>query len=111
LPPRATRTNRLCAGRFTAPFRVLTQSSRDTNWALKSWLKTRGAAFREIDIEDDPDARIFVRKIAGGYMSGPTVVLPDGRVLIEPSRAGARSPRHSRPKAAVATRCQAPNAL
>jgi mycoredoxin len=54
-------------------------------WALKSWLKSRQIAFDEIDIEDDPDARGFVRKAAGGYASVPTVVLPDGRVLVEPS--------------------------
>jgi mycoredoxin len=54
-------------------------------WALKSWLAARRIDYREIDIEDDPDARQFVRKAAGGYLSVPTVVLPDGRVLVEPS--------------------------
>jgi mycoredoxin len=43
-------------------------------WALKAWLRTRRVAFREI-----------VRKAAGGYMSVPTLLLPDGRVLVEPS--------------------------
>ena len=54
-------------------------------WALKLWLKGRQIAFREINIEDDPEARLFVRRAAGGYASVPTVVLPDGRVLVEPS--------------------------
>jgi mycoredoxin len=64
-------------------------------WALKSWLKTRQVAFREIDIEDDPDARRLVRKAAGGYLSVPILVLPDGRVLVEP--------RHDEVAAALAS--------
>lgn len=55
-------------------------------WALKSWLERRQIEYREIDIGGDAVARQFVRRAAGGYTSVPTVVLPDGRVLVEPSR-------------------------
>jgi mycoredoxin len=53
--------------------------------ALKSRLRAGRIEFREIDIEDDAEARRFVRLAAAGQMSVPTVVLPDGRVLVEPS--------------------------
>lgn len=42
--------------------------------------------YREIDIAEDDGARAFVRAVAHGYLSVPTLVLPDGRVLVEPSR-------------------------
>ena len=53
--------------------------------ALKSWLKRQRVAFREVNVEDDPEARRFVRVRAGGYLSVPTVVLPNGSVLVEPT--------------------------
>jgi len=54
-------------------------------WALKLRLKRERIAFREIGIENDAAARRFVRGVSGGYTSVPTVVLPSGRVLVEPS--------------------------
>ena len=56
-------------------------------WSLKRWLKGEHIAFREIDITDDPAAQQFVRTAANGYMSVPTVVFPNGTVLVEPSPA------------------------
>ncbi len=60
-------------------------------WALKLWLKRQHISFREIRIEDDAEARSFVRRVSGGYASVPTVVLPDGRVLVEPIPAQVRA--------------------
>lgn len=60
-------------------------------WALKLWLKRERIAFREIGIENDADARRFVRGASGGYMSVPTVVLPNGRVLVEPTHSQVRT--------------------
>lgn len=60
-------------------------------WALKLWLKRERIAFREIGIEDDAQARRFVRGVSGGYTSVPTVVLPNGRVLVEPTHAQVRA--------------------
>jgi mycoredoxin len=54
-------------------------------WALKHWLTRERIPFREIGIENDADARRFVRGASGGYSSVPTVVLPSGRILVEPS--------------------------
>ncbi len=56
-------------------------------WVLKLWLKRHGVPYIEIGIENDDEARRFVRRVAAGYMSVPVVVLPDGRVLVEPSHA------------------------
>lgn len=56
-------------------------------WFLKLWLKRQGIAYTEIGIENDDEARRFVRRAANGYMSVPVVVLPDGRVLVEPTHA------------------------
>lgn len=60
-------------------------------WALKLWLKRERIPFREIGIENDAEARRFVRGVSGGYTSVPTVVLPNGRVLVEPSTARVRA--------------------
>ncbi len=54
-------------------------------WALKHWLTRERIPFREIGIENDAEARRFVRRISRGYASVPTVVLPNGRILVEPS--------------------------
>jgi len=71
--------------------RVYTTQTCGDCWSLKAWLTRERIDFREIQIEDDPEARRFVREAAGGYMSVPTVVLPDGRALVEPSPAQVRA--------------------
>jgi len=38
-----------------------------------------------IDIEKEEDACAYVQKVNGGYQSVPTIVFPDGSVLVEPS--------------------------
>ena len=38
-----------------------------------------------IDIERDETAAKFVESIANGYRSVPTIVFPDGTILVEPS--------------------------
>lgn len=52
----------------------------------KAVLDLAGIEYDEIDIESDPDAAATVQAINGGYMSVPTLVLPDGQVLVEPGR-------------------------
>lgn len=60
-------------------------------WSLKRWLTGEHIAFREIEITDDPAAQQLVRTAANGYMSVPTVVFPNGTVLVEPSPAQVRA--------------------
>ena len=52
----------------------------------KAVLDRAGVAYDEIDIDHDPDAVATVLAINGGYTTVPTIVMPDGRVLVEPSR-------------------------
>jgi mycoredoxin len=41
--------------------------------------------FTWIDIEEDEQALAYVRQVNGGYHSVPTIVFPDGSVLVEPA--------------------------
>ncbi len=43
--------------------------------------------YKNIDIEKDPDAMAFVEKINNGKRIIPTIIFPDGSMLIEPSNA------------------------
>lgn len=38
-----------------------------------------------IDIDKDYDARKFVQEVNHGYRSVPTIIFPDGSMLVEPS--------------------------
>jgi len=42
-------------------------------------------SFGWIDIEQSKDAADYVQKVNGGMRSVPTIVFPDGSVLVEPS--------------------------
>jgi mycoredoxin len=52
----------------------------------KAVLDRAGIDFEEIDIDRDADAAATVLAVNGGYRTVPTIMLPDGRVLVEPSR-------------------------
>lgn len=52
---------------------------------LKAQLDRAGIGYREVDIELDPEAAAFVENANGGNQTVPTVRLPDGYVLINPS--------------------------
>jgi len=45
----------------------------------------KGIPYEWIDIEENEDAANFVEKTNGGYRSVPTIVFPDGSILVEPS--------------------------
>jgi mycoredoxin len=38
-----------------------------------------------VDIDQDMDARKYVEEVNHGYRSVPTIVFPDGSMLVEPS--------------------------
>ncbi len=46
-----------------------------------------GVDFKWVDIEKDEKARAYVVQINRGLKSVPTIVFPDGTILIEPSNA------------------------
>lgn len=54
---------------------------------LKSQLAREGIELTEIDIERDPAAADYVMSVNGGNQTVPTVVLPDGTALTNPSAA------------------------
>jgi mycoredoxin len=44
-------------------------------------------SYTEIDIEKEPNAVEIVRNLNNGNQSVPTIVFPDGSILVEPSAA------------------------
>lgn len=46
-----------------------------------------GVSYTDIDIEKHPEAAEIVRKLNHGAQSVPTILFPDGSVLVEPSNA------------------------
>lgn len=52
---------------------------------LKAQLGREGIAYTEIDIEHDEAAAHFVEGVNGGNRTVPTVKLPDGTALTNPS--------------------------
>jgi mycoredoxin len=54
---------------------------------LKLQLDQAGLAYREIDIERDPEAAKFVEGVNGGNQTVPVIAFPDGRTATNPSLA------------------------
>jgi mycoredoxin len=52
----------------------------------KAVLDRAGVDYEEINLDQDPDAAATVLSINGGYTIVPTILLPSGEVLVEPSR-------------------------
>lgn len=51
----------------------------------KRWLDAHAIPYESIDIETDEQAAVEVLRINGGMRSVPTIVFPDGSILVEPS--------------------------
>jgi mycoredoxin len=61
-----------------------------TSWCgfcrnLKSQLGRLGIEMAEVDIEQDEAAAEFVMSVNGGNQTVPTVLFPDGSVMVNPS--------------------------
>ena len=61
-----------------------------TSWCpqtarARRYLVDCGAEFTWCDIEDDPEGCAYVEKVNRGNRSVPTILFPDGTVLVEPS--------------------------
>lgn len=52
---------------------------------LKSGLQREGIPYTEVNIEEDPAAADLVMKVNGGNQTVPTLVLPNGKALTNPS--------------------------
>jgi mycoredoxin len=57
---------------------------------LKNQLAREGIEVTEVDIERDPGAADYVMSVNGGSQTVPTVVLPNGTALTNPSAAQVR---------------------
>ncbi len=53
----------------------------------KQVLANNSVTYDWIDITNDAEARAYVEKVNKGNRSVPTIVFPDGSVLVEPSNA------------------------
>lgn len=51
----------------------------------KKILDKNNIPYTWIDIDKDMEGRSFVEKTNNGYRSVPTIVFPDGSILVEPS--------------------------
>ena len=51
----------------------------------RQYFKQNGIEFLDININKDPKASEFIAQINNGCRSVPTIVFPDGDVLVEPS--------------------------
>ena len=51
----------------------------------RSFFDRNNIPYRWIDIDKDPEASKFVEKTNQGFRSVPTILFPDGSILVEPS--------------------------
>lgn len=58
---------------------------------LKKQLDGEGITFREVNIEEDPQAASFVEEANGGNQTVPTILFPDGSAATNPSLAEVRT--------------------
>lgn len=68
----------------------VTQSCSDCKLA-KAYFEANQIAFVQVNLEGDEEATEFVRQVNRGYQSVPTIVFPDGSILVEPSLQELRS--------------------
>jgi len=53
----------------------------------KQFLDRQHFPYQWVDIEKDAQARAYVEQVNQGYHIVPTIVFPDGSILVEPSNA------------------------
>ena len=51
----------------------------------RAFLDAHAIPYRWIDVDADAEAEALVIKLNGGFRSVPTLVFPDGSILVEPS--------------------------
>ena len=51
----------------------------------KKFFEENNVPYKNIGLENNPEATEYVMKINNGFQSVPTIVFPDGSILIEPS--------------------------
>jgi mycoredoxin len=61
-----------------------------TDWCgdcrmAKRWFDSHGVSYNYVNIEQDDTAAAYVIQVNGGQRAVPTIVFPDGSILVEPS--------------------------
>jgi glutaredoxin len=61
-----------------------------TRWCLdckrsEKFFRKNRIDFQRVDIDEDPEGEQFVINVNNGSRSVPTIVFPDGSILVEPS--------------------------
>ncbi|MEA4909142.1 MAG: NrdH-redoxin [Chloroflexi bacterium] len=61
-----------------------------TTWCFESrrartLMDSHNIPYQFIDIDKDPEGKQFVEKVNKGMRSVPTILFPDGTILVEPS--------------------------
>lgn len=51
----------------------------------KKYFEANKVSYLRVLLEEDPKAADFVMQINNGYRSVPTIIFPDGSILVEPS--------------------------
>ncbi len=51
----------------------------------KRWFDSRGIPYEYLNIEENEEAAKFVVRVNKGMQSVPTIVFPDGSILVEPN--------------------------
>ncbi len=54
-------------------------------YRAKAFFEAHGVSYLQIGIEGDDEATQFVYQVNKGLRSVPTIIFPDGAVLVEPS--------------------------
>jgi len=50
----------------------------------KAFFESKGIEYLRVGIEDNEEATKFIMALNHGYQSVPTIIFPDGTVLVEP---------------------------
>jgi len=69
------------------PTKIIMYSTRYCPDCLraKAFFDSNNIPYERVLIEGDMEATEFVMKVNNGYRSVPTIVFPDGSILVEPS--------------------------
>ncbi len=54
-------------------------------WRAKAFFEANGISYLQVRIEGDDEATHFVTTLNNGLHSVPTIIFPDGAILVEPS--------------------------
>lgn len=49
------------------------------------FFKRKNISYLDVNVDEDPQAAAFIKELNGGMRSVPTIVFPDGSLLVEPS--------------------------